>query len=161
MRERDEYQYRGRDIRTGMMLRPARGFTLVELMIVVVIISILAAIAYPSYLSQVRKSYRADAQADLMELASFMERYFTQNSTYVGATLPYSQTPRNGNARYTIAFCSGSPTATTYVLRTTAQSLGDQDQDPCGDMTISDTGEKKHTGSDTKCWGSIDATPCS
>ena len=59
-----------------------RGFTLIELMITVVIISIIAAIAYPSYIDSVRKARRADAQAHMLELASFMERFYTENNRY-------------------------------------------------------------------------------
>jgi len=51
-------------------------------MITVVIISIIAAIAYPSYVDSVRKARRADAQAQMMELASFMERFYTENNRY-------------------------------------------------------------------------------
>lgn len=61
------------------------GITLIELLIVVVIVGILAAIAYPRYLEQVRTSRRADAQQALMSLASAMERYHSQNLTYEGA----------------------------------------------------------------------------
>ncbi len=126
--------------------RRRRGFTLLELMITVVIISILAAIAYPSYLSQVRKSYRAEAQADLMELASFMERYFTENSSYVDSsnnpiTLPFSSSPRDGTARYTIAFPSSpAPTTTTFTVRATPVSGGANDGD--GFLEINSLGAK-------------------
>ena len=62
-------------------IRP-RGFTLVELLIVVAIIGILAAIVYPSYQDSVRKSRRADAKAVMAEAAQFMERFYTENFCY-------------------------------------------------------------------------------
>ncbi|ROU00650.1 prepilin-type N-terminal cleavage/methylation domain-containing protein [Marinobacter sp. R17] len=67
--------------------RPSRspGFTLIELMIVVAIIGIIAAIAYPSYLDQVESTRRSDAQGALSSFANAMERYYTQNGTYIGA----------------------------------------------------------------------------
>ena len=59
------------------------GFTLVELMIVVAIVGILAAIAYPSYIDSVRKGNRAEGRAAITNLLQQQERFFTQNNTYV------------------------------------------------------------------------------
>ena len=81
----------------GNLSRPAnqKGFTLIEVMIVVAIIGILAAVAYPSYVDSIRKGKRAEARAALMNLLQQQERYFTQNNTYetfgLGAvgTLPF------------------------------------------------------------------------
>lgn len=65
-----------------MAANPRRGFTLVELMIAVAIVGILAAIAYPSYLEQVRRGQRTDATAALLDLAQRLERFRTVNGTY-------------------------------------------------------------------------------
>lgn len=68
-----------------MFQKRESGFTLIELMIVVAIIGIIAAIAYPSYLEQVQSTRRTDAQGALMSFANAMERFYTQQGTYLGA----------------------------------------------------------------------------
>ena len=65
-----------------MMKRKNLGFTLIELMIVVAIVGILSAVAYPSYQSHVLKSQRQVAQAALVSLSSTMERYYSENNKY-------------------------------------------------------------------------------
>lgn len=62
-----------------------KGFTLIELMVVVAIIGILVSIAYPSYQDSITRSRRADAKAALVGFASAMERHFTVNNSYCGA----------------------------------------------------------------------------
>lgn len=64
------------------MVNRDKGFTLIELMIVVAIVAILAAVALPSYQEHVRKGKRADGKAFLMDLASRQERFYTQFSSY-------------------------------------------------------------------------------
>lgn len=67
--------------------RRQQGVTLIELMIVVAIIGIIAAIALPSYNNYVENARAADAKSALMSLANALERYHTQNTTYVGASI--------------------------------------------------------------------------
>jgi len=62
--------------------RTSAGFTLIELLIVVVVVAVLAAIAFPSYLDSVRKGRRSDAQQALMEAAHRMENFYARNATY-------------------------------------------------------------------------------
>src|SRR5690606_38472416 len=89
----------------GFARKSSAGFTLIEVMIVVAIIGILAAIAYPSYQDHVRKSRRADAQTALLELAQFMERHYTTNGRYLTSAnaapaLPFSEAPKDGTTKF-------------------------------------------------------------
>ena len=66
----------------NVLPRRLAGFTLIEVMIVVAIVAILSAIAFPSYQESVRKSKRADARTQLLEVAQFMQRFYSQNDRY-------------------------------------------------------------------------------
>jgi len=114
------------------------GFTLIELMITVAIVAILAAIAYPSYQDSVRKTKRTTAQADLMELASFMERKFTENNSYAGTTIASIGVT---NDDYTLALTLPTAPVTSYTL--TAVPQGAQADDSCGTLSLSNTGVKE------------------
>ena len=76
------------------------GFSLIELLIVIAIIGILAGIAYPNYQEYVARARRADAKTVLLENAQFLERFYTQNGTYVGAALPVTEAPKDGTTKY-------------------------------------------------------------
>lgn len=136
-----------------------RGFTLIELMIVVAVVAILAAIAYPSYQEYVRKSRRAQAKADLVELAQLAERYHTVNNTYdgfeksSGGSLPIAQSPREAGAtaHYTIAM--GTHTQSAFQFTATAASEA-QKKDKCGNLSVNQAGVKTESGSANyaDCW---------
>jgi len=130
----------------------ARGFTLIELMIVVAVIAILAAIAYPSYQDYVRKARRAQAKADLLEYAQRAERHHTVNNSYESFVLPADQSPREAGstAWYGLAF-EENPTQSTFKIVATAN--GDQQKDRCGDLSLDHAGRKGNSeGSLAECW---------
>ncbi len=89
------------------------GFTLLELMIAIVIIGILAAVAYPGYQNQIRRARRADAQGDLMAFAALMERSFTARNNYFDngtlADINGNGIPDTGSAPAGIGFPLTSP----------------------------------------------------
>jgi type IV pilus assembly protein PilE len=139
-----------------------KGFTLIELMIVVAVIGILAALAFPSYQESVAKSRRADAQRALMEAEQYMRRYFSARDSFAGAFLPsgVSTSPRTdaGPAAYNIQLIEGGavvgtgPTdlttaASTFTLRATR--TGSMAADRCGDLSVTNTGVKTLTNNAT------------
>ncbi|MGH8551526.1 MAG: type IV pilin protein [Methylococcales bacterium] len=118
-----------------------RGFTLLELMVTVAIVGILAGVAYPAYQGQIRATRRADAQADLLQLASFMERFFTENSRYdrdmagANVVLPFSRSPQSGSTiAYNLAL--NAVDQTSYTLRATPANVQAGD----GYLELLDTG---------------------
>jgi type IV pilus assembly protein PilE len=130
-----------------------KGFTLIELLIVIAVISILAALAYPSYQESVRKSRRADAQGVMMELAQWMERRYTENNSYevtvdeIPDTLKKS--PKEGTAAY-YNITVVEPVQNSYTIRAEATF----DDPRCGAFTLSSTGvqELDPAGDKAYCW---------
>lgn len=143
-----------------------KGFSLIELMIVIAVVGILASIAVPSYQEHIRKSKRADAQGALYGLSAVMERFFTENNTYCGTELGgvvdtcatgapglfSSQVPIDaGDAFYNLTI--SAVTATTYTL--TATAVGSMANDSrCANLTLTSTGVQGTTGTQplNYCW---------
>ena len=122
----------------------SRGFTLVELAVVVAMVAILAAIALPAYNEQVRTSRRAAAQATLTETAQCLERFNTSNGTYVGADARCA--PTNTDS---YGFVVNILNRNAFLL--TANPIGGQSSDRCGDLGLNQAGQKTHSAG-TDCW---------
>lgn len=133
----------------------AKGFTLVELMIVLAILSVLASIAYPSYTHYVQRTNRVEAVSLLLEAASRQERYYsTQSPNTFAANMkdlgyPKTWTP-TANGKYKVRAAVGD--ASNYVLEAVPQ--GAQASDGCGTFKIQRDGKKFATGalSVSECW---------
>ncbi len=136
----------------------SHGFTLVEMMIVVAIIGILAAIAYPAYTSQMQKTRRTNCEAGLMQLASAMERDFSKNgNSYrdilaAGVFAPATCPVDGGSApTYNLSIGGFNATNTTYLL--TATPIGAQAGDSCGNLTLTNLLQKgQANGTVATCW---------
>lgn len=132
----------------------SKGFTLIELMITVVVIAILAGVAYPSYLDQVRKSRRAEAQSLLMDIGTRQQQRLLDVRNYAAAAATLGVTvPAQVSAYYTIAVTA--PASTPPSFTATATPLGDQTKDKCGTLALDQTGAKTATKggvAQSGCW---------
>lgn len=137
------------------MKRRAGGLTLIELMIVLVVMGILIAVAYPAYQEQVRKGRRADAQAVLAQAAMFVERFYSENQRYdqniagtaVALPVTLQQAPRDGASKF-YDLSLQVVAQQSFTLR--AVPRGVQSGDRCGTMTITNTGVQGAAAGD--CW---------
>jgi type IV pilus assembly protein PilE len=144
--------FKNEAVRVPCKRQRARGFSLIELVVVVCIVGILATVAYPSYQESVAKGRRSQATAELMAAHQWMDRYYTENFRYDknsagtattnAALFParFSTSPRpgEGNAAYRLGL--STPTRESYVI--TATRTGTMAGDRCGNLTIDHLGTK-------------------
>jgi len=143
---------------TKTKMTKVKGFTLIEVMIVVAIIGILAGIAYPSYMESVRKSNRSDAKVELNDVAQRLQRCFTAYSKYdddnCGVYKQLSEGDEEIISRekfYAITLSAIS--ATTYELTATPEAGTTQANDKCTALTLKNTGERGASGGTVdECW---------
>jgi type IV pilus assembly protein PilE len=139
--------------------QPETGFTLIEVMIVVAIIGILAAIAYPSYQDYIRKSRLADGKAAILAVQMDQEKFRANCPNYANSITNANTCADRGLGRATASpdgwydlDLNDDASATSYVVTATAQ--GDQANDRCGNLSITVVGGEitARTPGLTGCW---------
>jgi type IV pilus assembly protein PilE len=145
------------------------GFTLIELMIAIAIVGIIAAVAFPSYQNYVRQTNRAVARALLYENAQFMERFYTQNNQYIASVgndgianggggddvsvaLPIRQSPRRPDPDVVVQYNISLAVVTDDTFTLQAVPTGIMAGDPCGTLTLTNTGVQGAGGNVADCW---------
>lgn len=133
------------------------GVTLLELMIVVVIVGILASVAYPSYQNYILRSKRAEGKALLMDAAARQERYFADKNTYTTTPTDLgfgSDEPKSAEGNYELSIEAGpsGDIATSYELIVTPL-FGSGDAE-CGNLELDSRGtQSSSAGGDLeRCW---------
>lgn len=147
------------------MIKTMRGFTLIELMVVVAIMGIITAIAYPSYVKQVQKAKRSDAMVALQEITQRQESYFLRQYSYAKDLTQLGYPATSAENLYSLSLtalpagCTGLRTnaCTSYTTSASAVSGKPQEGDKtCKTLSLDNRGKKTakdNTNTDsTVCW---------
>jgi type IV pilus assembly protein PilE len=144
-----------------MTMQCKRGFTLIELMITVAIIGVLAAIAYPSYLSYVRKANRSAAQQFMMDVATKEQQVLMDMRGYVavGATAYFQNAPDatsnpgvslavpdKASANYDFTVTLPGTTPPTFIITAVAKTAAQKEADGNANLTLNEKGDKTPSG---------------
>ncbi len=136
----------------------SKGFTLIELMIVGVVVAVLATVAYPAYTKQIAKSRRTDAKSTLLICAQTLERYATQSGHYTAGTDPTVAAACVGTSKggyYTLPSSNVPAASAATTFSVSAVPTGRQSTDGCGTFTYDSSGVKgvsSATQPSGNCW---------
>lgn len=125
------------------------GFTLIELMITVAIVGIIAAVAYPAYTDQIRKSRRAEAQAALMNIAARQGQMLLDTRNYADLSALNVTLASSVQQAYTITVTVDTSTIPTFTA--SAEPIGQQVGDKCNTLSLNQSGTKT-PNSPASCW---------
>lgn len=139
-------------------MRKSSGFTMVELMIVVAIIAILAAIAIPSYRRYVVRANRTEASKALADLAARQERFYYTNNGFTGTLADLNGTTTMATRHYAFSMVASAASVAPATYTVTATPTGTQASDDveCKTISLDNIGRWSSTGAttnDPKCWG--------
>jgi type IV pilus assembly protein PilE len=142
----------------GQCMRGQKGFSLIELMIVVLVIAILSAVAIPSYRKYVVRSHRVDAQRALTELAARQERFLYSNNAYATSLPAIGGSSAMAGSYYSVQIdpASASSAGTTFSVVASAIGTQKEDDKQCQTLTLDQAGRQGSTGTtadDPACWG--------
>lgn len=133
-----------------MNMNQTKGFTLIELMIVVAIIGILTSVALGFYGNSVIAANRTEARAELNKVAGRLEKCRALYGSYTSSNCSVSFPFTTESGLYTVA---STPAATTFTLTATPAKSPQTGDDDCKTITLTNTGIKGSTGDDaTECW---------
>lgn len=140
------------------MTKRVRGFSLIEIMIAVVIVAVLAAIAWPMYQRHVVRTNRTAASACVQQAAQFMERFYTLNMRYdtdrsgTAVALPALECTAPLQGRYAISIAASG--TNTYTLQAVPEGVQASRDAGCGTLTLDQSGQRQVSGSDgvSACW---------
>jgi type IV pilus assembly protein PilE len=144
--------------------RHTAGFTLVETLIVVVILSILAALGYPSYIQYVVRSHRQAARAALYQVADRQEQFFLDNKRYADSLEELNwpdevmgidqdgQWTANDDDDRTYQITLDDTSATTYTVEAAPQLVQAERDTDCGTLELTHTNERDQSGAGENCW---------
>jgi type IV pilus assembly protein PilE len=146
--------------------RRTAGFTLVETMIVVVILAIIAAVGYPTYIEYVVRSHRQAARAALYQVADRQEQFFLDNKRYAATLdeLNYADevigldqdgqftAADDAGRTYRVTLDGDEASDTTYTVQAIPDLVQAERDTDCGTLSLTHTGERDQTGDGANCW---------